>query len=270
MFRIQKISNYGTSTPAVARTLPQGADILTFFNTEDAQKDSCKSVLAELSRHLVRCVEARDRIASEIVEGCNQGLSWQSQGRTVSLPSVPDLHSTAEAFLQSAKMAIRETALLVEPFYGVRHDHRFHKFGSWAKEQFGCDDPLTKAIHGWEPWVKRVVNLRNAVDHPENKLGGKLVVHNFRLVGTREEPQLLKPWWGLSGEAESEVIPDMDSIIEGIIKLGEDILVMLFYKFKSGFPLAIFEIPEDQRDPSCPKRLQVSLASVKQEPSKTL
>ena len=39
----------------------------------------------------------------------------------------------------------------------------------------------------------------------------------------------------------------------------------LFYKLKDDFPLVIREIPVEERDPSCPIRLRVSLAS--QEPT---
>jgi hypothetical protein len=37
VFRIEKVSNYGTSTPAVARTFYRGCEILEFFT--DASKD---------------------------------------------------------------------------------------------------------------------------------------------------------------------------------------------------------------------------------------
>ncbi len=265
MFQCQKVSNYGTSTPAVARTLPQGSDLLGFFNATDAQKDACKDVLMELQRHLVRCVEIKDRIASEIQTGRKSieenGFDFQAHGRAVSLPGVPDLHSNSEAFLQSAKLAIRETARLMTPFYGAEHDHRFHKLAAWSEKQFGAEDNCTKAIRHWEPWVKHIVTMRNAVDHPEDKPGGKLVTHNFRLAGTPEAPMLIEPGWGLSGGSESSIQSDMEAIIEGIIEIGEEMLVGLFYKLKGDFPLAVYEIPQEERDPAFPVRLRVGFAS---------
>jgi len=35
MFQLQKISNYGTTTPAVARTVLQGSELLEFFVVPD-------------------------------------------------------------------------------------------------------------------------------------------------------------------------------------------------------------------------------------------
>lgn len=263
MFRIQKTSNYGTSTPAVARTFLQGCEILGFFRASDAQREEAKGVLHELQRHLVRCVEIRDSIAQEVTTAHEQvktkGLEVQSSGRAVTLPSVPDLQSRGESFLQSAKLAIRETALLVKPFYGQKHDHRYHKVAAWAERQSGSDDNFTQAIKAWEPWVKRVIDMRNAVDHPDDKPGGKLITASFDLGGTPAAPELLDPTWGLLGEPQRPVVAEMDAIIEGIIKLGEEVLAGLFYKLKDNFPLVIYEIPAEERDPNCPMRLRVGL-----------
>src|SRR5258708_27220202 len=264
VFQIQKISNYGTSTPAVARTLLQGSEILGFFAATEAQREEAKATLHELQRHLIRCIEVRDQIKAEVSSAYgeikNKGFDFQSSGRVVTLPSVVDLQSRAESCLQSAKLAIRETAHLVQPFYGAKLDHKFHKFAAWAERQFGQNDMMTQAVRSWEPWVKRIVDMRNAVDHPSDEPGGKkLNTQNFSLTGTRDAPDLGEPTWGLVGEPESPLLSDMTTIIERIIELGEDILAGLFYKLKHNFPLVIYEIPVEQRNPSCPIRLRVAL-----------
>ena len=50
VFQIQKVSNYRTSTPAVARTFYQGCEILGFFAVSDAQREEAKieAKLAEI------------------------------------------------------------------------------------------------------------------------------------------------------------------------------------------------------------------------------
>jgi len=265
VFQLQVLSNYGSSTPAVARTLPQGSDLLSFFNCTDAQKEECKAVLYELSRHLVRCVEVCDRVRNE-VEGsaakiAKDGISTQSSGRVVNLPSVPDLTSQAETFLQSAKLAIRETARLTEPFYKEKRDHKYHNFASWADAQFGIDDLMSRTARGWEPWVNEVVTMRNAVDHPNCGPRGKLIVKNFHLDSGSPTPTIVEPLWNLTGDPEAKILEEMQNIIEGVVRLGEDVLVALFHKFHPQFPLVIYEIPEAERDPAMPKRLRVGLAN---------
>lgn len=261
IFQIQKFSNYGTATQAVARTSVQGCEILRFFAITGKQREEAEMVLHELQRQLVRCVEIRDQIAAVVTsaheEIRNKGFDFQSEGRAVTLPSVIDLQSKAESFLQSAKLAIRETAQLIKPFYGVRLDHRFQKFADWAERQFGTNDVFAQIIRGWELWVKMVVNMRNAVDHPDDEPGKKLITKNFRFYETKDAPVLVDPTWCLLGEPESPVLPDMGAIIDGIIELGEDILAGLFYKLKHDFPLLIYEIPVEKRDPSCPVRFRV-------------
>jgi len=269
VFQIQKTSNLGTSTPAVARTFYQGCEIIRFFAVADAQREEAKGVLQELQRHLVRCVEIRDQIATQVAsaheEVGTKGLDFHSGGQAVTLPSVPDLQSKAESFLQSAKLAIREAARLTQPFYRTKLDHRFHKFVAWAEGQFGPDDRFTKAVKSWEPWVKRLVDMRNAVDHPADEPGQKLITQNFKLSGMPDAPALADPTWGLLGEPQRPILRELSEIIDRIIELGEQVLTELFYKLKDDFPLVIREIPIEERDPSCPTRLRVSLAS--QEPT---
>jgi hypothetical protein len=265
MFQLQKISNYGTTTPAVARTVLQGTELLEFFVVPDEQREGCKAVLFELMRHILRCVEIRDRISAEVAEGKTSvektGFQFHSQGRSVSLPGIADLHSNSEAFLQSAKLAIRETAQLVKPFYAVQHDQRFHKFASWSAARFGMDDQFTQIITQWEPWVKQIVDMRNAVDHPAEKLGGRLVTHNFQMTNISGKPSLMEPAWGVSSGPDSPMVADMEAIIEGTIELGEELLVGLLYKFKGGLPIVVYEVPMKERDPSCPMRFRVGLSA---------
>jgi hypothetical protein len=260
-FQIQQTSKYGTSTPVVARTFYQGCEILRFFNVSEAQREEAKGVLQELQRQLVRCVEICDSITQELVTAHEEvkakGFEFQSSSRAVTMPSVPDLQSQADSFLQSAKLATRETALLVKPFYGEKHDHRYHKLSDWAEKQFGPDDKFTQVIKHWEPWVKTIVDMRNAVDHPNDRPGGKLLTENFRLGGTPTAPLLIDPTWGLSGQLQQPIVTDMNEVIEGVIQLGEEVLVCLFYKLKGNLSAVIRQIPAERRDPICPVRLRV-------------
>src|SRR5216683_4551788 len=261
VFRIQQVSNYGTSTPAVARTFYQGCEVLGFFAVSGEQREAAKGVLLELQRHLVRCVEIRDAIASEVASAHKEieskGFQFQSGSRVVTLPSVVDLQSKAESCLQSAKLAIGQTALLVKPFYGQRLDHRFQRFAALAAKQFGADDSFTLMVREREPWVRNVVEMRNAVDHPDDGPGQRLVTQNFNLGWVGDRPGLVDPTWGLSGQLQTAIIEGMSAMIEGIIELGEEVLAALFSKLKGGFPLMIYEIPVDKRDPTCPVRLHV-------------
>ncbi|MFZ3289158.1 MAG: hypothetical protein WA191_20240 [Telluria sp.] len=143
MFKFQKLSNFGTSTPAVARTVLQAKPIIDFFHCPDAQKEQVLEKFFDLQRHLLKCVEIRESVAAEMAEERNRFLARphaapQSRG-VITLPGVGDLQSKAEGFLQSAKLAIAATGNLTQPLYGKGFVHHFHKFEEWARTTFGDD-----------------------------------------------------------------------------------------------------------------------------------
>ncbi|MBK1891093.1 hypothetical protein Undi14_13710 [Undibacterium sp. 14-3-2] len=260
MFRLQKISNFGTSTPAVARTALQGRELLQFLSCPEPQKEAAIAVLFELQRHLVKCVEICDPLVGEVAAGRaeieSHGFKQAGRG-AISLPGVSDLQSKSETFLQSAKLAIAETGNLVKPFYGVGFGHKYQKFSAWSKTKFGVSDDFAMMVESWEPYVKRIVEMRNAVDHPSESPRGRLVTTNFSITHDVTGDALVDPHWGLTGEPLKPVLTDFEAIIEKTIILGENVLVGLFYKLKGNAPFEIREIPIHQRDPANPRRLTV-------------
>lgn len=264
MFQFQVLSKHGASRPSVARTLPQGCDLLEFFVCDEAMKEGCKKSLYELSRLVSRCVEAYEPVEREVAKNAAllmaRGPTTYVQGNAIHLPGVPDLASLAENFWQSAKLAIAETARLVHPFYGVAYDHKYHLLANWAEKKFGKEDVLATTVRHWEPWVKEVVTWRNAVDHPKEVPGGKLETKNFHLASGSSELKVLDPLWNLNGSPERPIAEHMAEVIEGLLRLGEEVMVALFEHFRSSLSIVIVEIPENERDPLFPKRLRVTLA----------
>jgi hypothetical protein len=110
----------------------------------------------------------------------------------------------------------------------------------------------------WEPWVKNIFYMSIAVDHPDDGPGRRLVTQNFNLGWVGDRPGLIDPTWGLSDQPQTRIVDDMSAVIEGTIELGEVVLAALFSKLKIDFPLMIYEIPVDKRDPTCPIRLHVN------------
>lgn len=261
MFTLQKHSNYGTSTPAVARTAIQGRDILQFIACSDTEKECAQAVLFDLQRHLLKCIEIHDDLATEIAKGHSEFSTRGTTARPVShvlLPGAGDLQSRAESFLQSAKLALAATGNIFEPFYGQKFGHKYNQICPWADKKFGVNDQFATVLRSWAPFATRIVNMRNCVEHPNTKPGAPLVIANFTFGVTSE---LIDPSWGLTGEPLQPMLPDFTSIIEQTIRLGEDVLVGIFYKLRPSDLLEIEEILSDQRDPACPKRLRVGLPS---------
>lgn len=262
MFIPQKHSNYGSSTPVVARTVLQGREVLQFIGRAETEKESALSVLLELQRHLLKCVEIRDDLASEVAKGQSEflegGMATRSIQHIVS-PGVGDLHSKAESFLQSAKLAIAATGNLIAPFYEHEYGYKYNKICLWADKEFGIDDAFSTVLRSWKPFVGRIVNMRNCVEHPKSGPGARLIVANFTLANRSATFGLVDPAWGLTGESPHPILPSFETIIEQTICLGENVLAGIFYKLRASVLVVLEEIPLDQRDEACPKRLRVSV-----------
>jgi hypothetical protein len=261
MFTLQKHSNYGTSTPAVARTAIQGRDILQFIACADSAREHALAILLDLQRHLLKCVEIHDALATEITKGHSEFSSRGTGTRPAShilSPGAGDLQSRAESFLQSAKLALAATGNIFEPFYGQQFGHKYNRICAWADKEFGVNDQFATVLRSWAAFAERIVKMRNCVDHPDTAPGAPLIVANFTL-GVMSP--LIDPSWGLTGEPLQPMLSDFTNIIEQTTRLGEDTLVGIFNKLRLSDLLEIEEIPSDQRDPACPKRLRVGLPS---------
>jgi hypothetical protein len=218
-------------------------------------------VLFDLQRHLLKCVEIYDDLATEIANSHSEFSTRGTTARPVShvlLPGVGDLQSRAESFLQSAKLALAATGNIFEPFYGQKFNHKYNRICPWADKEFGVNDQFAIVLRSWEPFAKRIVNMRNCVDHPDTEPGAPLIIANFTRGVTSE---LIDPSWSLTGEPLQPILPDFTNIIEQATCLGEDVLVGIFYKLRPNNLLKIEEIPPEQRDPACPKKLRVGLPS---------
>jgi len=260
VFQLQQLSKYGSSTPAIARTFFQGSKLLDPFRLSDSIKDQVRQALFDFQLRVIRCVEICDDVRFKVEDGKDPakggGLQMQS-GHVAKLPSVPDVETLAESYLQAAKLSVAYAIRIINPFFSTDFDHRLHQVVNWAKETFGEEDPLYEVTAAWQPFVKRVVDMRNAVDHPMDKPGGRLHISNFRLQFVDSNPILVEPSWNLTGENALPIVTEMQRANDALILLGEDLLVTSLLKSEPNSPLYIYEIPESERDAALPLRLRV-------------
>lgn len=267
-WQLMQTSAYGTSTPAVARTIIQGKDILDCFAVTQEKKVAALHILFEIHKKLLRCVPIQEELAAAAAaarEGIKTGkLSFESNARVYRPPSVPDLETKAESFLQGAKLVIATTTKLIEPFYGRDFGHKLHKLRAWAVSEFGETHKLVQFANEWEPWISEVLDMRNAVDHPSSGYRKKLHVANFQVQDADGQVTLHAPRWWLEGEPPMYMSEGMTHALETLIRFQEDLLAILFHlQTAEKFPfLQLMEISEDKRDPKCPIRLSVQAPTI--------
>lgn len=262
-FVLSKTLDHGTSNPIVARTLPQWGELFNFYEISKKQRDDLSTVLHEgVMVRLLACYDIAYEICAkeaEIFEEFQQrGLEQQAGGRVVHLPQIIGLKEKAETFLYQSKSTLRDFAQIFNILFNTTFDEcRYDKISTWSENELGADADLSRLLTQDQEWIKQVVKMRNAVEHPGG-YSGHLHIHNCQLAQNQNEEKttLVPPTWHLNEDGPSSITKDMQTNILNILAFTEDVLVVALENFKNNFPILIAEIPETERDPKFPKRLR--------------
>ena len=254
-FTAQPVLSKGTSTPGVTRTVLQARGLLDAFPITASRKGEILDVSMTLMKHLVACEEIRERLSVQVAAGrtaIDEGRISVERERFLQLPGVMNLESEAEAFLHNAKLGLADVGRLVGTLHGQTFNHKFQKIRSWLRIKYGQDDSLLALLTDDAPWIERVINMRNVVEHPDDP-AGPLIVKNFHTV--RQQPlTIASPAWALGTESPVDMTEDMERISEQVLTLYEAVLVDGVIRSAPNSPFTIVEIPEAERDPVMPIR----------------
>lgn len=269
-FQLVKISDQGTANPIVARLTVQTSELIKFCPRGD---DFHKSVLSlfhdHVQKNLLECDQIAQDISREVIEIAaelgDKGLKTQAEGRVIEVPHISRLIPRVEQFLYCAKSALRDLAKIFDLFFEKKFDAaRYDKIIEWANSEFGEDSELVGILkQDHEVWIKKLVAMRNAVEHPGG-YSGHLHIHNISLVSPDhpQYPILEAPRWNLNNEAEEPLVESLLTATSNMLEFSEEVLAICITM--SGLPdmVGFAEIPEDKRDPSCPIRLRAVLKNV--------
>lgn len=262
-WQLQQKSNYGTSTPAVARTFLQDAEILKFFKITDAQRDNALESSLAMKRHLLRCVECCNQVSEAVLKAdsalASGELVLDPNSKIFRPPVVPDLEIKAESFLQAAKLAIAEATNITGPILGESFGHRLNQMEKWCIKRYGKKHSLVEFSSSWQPMVKMLLAMRDAVEHPKPGARGRLHIRNFYVHLYAGEANIQIPSWWLEGEKPTAMHIDMLAYIDAILELHESLVGILFEMFKVMPLLMLVEVPNEQRTPSNPARFRVAI-----------
>ena len=260
----KQICDVGASNPIMARLFIQTYNLIAPFSLSQKQKDDIQCILGEkVGFKLVKCEKIYIKINEEIDKVNDMDFGKQLQNNSIEVPYIIGLEQECSDFLYQAKLALRDLCKLFNVFYKVEYkgkeyrDSNFSKYRCWACEFFGKDDVLCNGIEKEESWIKRVIDMRNAIEHPNEN--NELTIQNIELINTDKEPYFKEPKWYLSGENESPVLSDMKVIIENILSFSEELLVALLSKLETSFPIVFTELPIEKRDKSCPIRIKTAI-----------
>jgi hypothetical protein len=269
-FEIRKISDVGTRHPVVARLGVQASELIKWIDIEDDKRRETVGLFARtLTERLLRCHQFRDDLVNRINASVEGKQPIQSENRIQEVPQVIGLKGIAEGFLYETKNYLRDLIDLFRITYGCKLTDASaftnlkgvgdSEIVTWAASTFGQDSDLTKLLRTEQAWVAEPIRMRNAVEHPGG-FSGTLTLHNIRIDPNKAD-SYIPPTWARTGRPDSSIVNDMDCCLDNMLTLAEDLLIgVMLDKSKSRNLIAVYEIPSEDRDPSCPIRLRVGLS----------
>jgi len=258
--KVMKVLGKGTTNHIVARTTVQISELLTPYPIPETDRQRILSIFASLMRRLLRMQEIGaslnndyDRIRALVRE---RGLNKLGE-ESVEIPQIIELEAKAEGYLQAAKLALIDCGSLFEPLYGQTFDYRFDKIVSWLTQEMGESHEFVEHLRKHHKWIKQTIDMRNALEHPKDKPGGRLIIRNIDIQIKESALLGTDPSWCLIGEEPSSIIRDTRVLLENTLRLSEEILVSSLELLYPATAIVAVEIPENARDPNTPVRFRL-------------
>lgn len=254
----QEEHNRGSSDPIVARTVLQAGKIVPLYGFNKEKEQGIICVFNKLRRHLHQCDDLSHKIVLEIkdkTDSLQKNLADNKQQNTLHLPAAENLTNDIETFLYHAKLAFRELKDLFFFALGKKFKPttQYNHIANWAEKRFGANNSLSRSLRQNCGWIQKVIDSRNAVEHPENHT---LVIRNFHV----ENGGIIRPpSWSLDGEPPHAILNDLEILTTNILEFSETLLIYCLRNKKDIHPIIIAEIPPKNRNSDVPVRFIATL-----------
>ncbi|MBX3308048.1 MAG: hypothetical protein KF751_18540 [Nitrospira sp.] len=221
---VQEEHHKGSVDPYVARTTMQAGYLASHFQLGEEKERGILSVFDKYRRHLHQCHDISERIAQEIerhFQALKASLENQQASAVLRIPSVRNLTNDVETFLYHAKLAFRELKGLFlftqDKQFGERTQYKH--IADWSEKRFGENNPMSKWLRTNCDWIQKLIDSRNAVEHPEKSF---LAIKNFHVD---ERGNISAPSWALNNEVPTSLVKDMEVIPVNMLEYAEVLLV---------------------------------------------
>lgn len=256
---VEEEHNRGSGDPFVARTTMQAGDIVKLYQLGKEREIAAVGVYDTYRRHLHQCSDIAKRLITEIEQKENilkTHLEERKNGDVLRLPAAHNLSNDVETFLYHAKLGFRD----IKDIFQHTLDKKFKAttqykhVASWAAKRFGEGNVLTRFLEENCGWIQKVIDSRNAVEHPDSHT---LEIQNFH---TTKDARIFGPTWSLDGEDPKAIYPDMKVLPVNMLEFSELLLLYCLSNVKDISPIIIAEIPIEKRQQEAPKRFIATLA----------
>ncbi|MNG99612.1 hypothetical protein D3C79_587860 [compost metagenome] len=268
----EKIAEHGAASPYVARIFLQSKRIIDQAFHEDSIKSELHKQVWILTEQLLNCAQFEFNIRNQlddVLHQCNIIIEQNKGNRTIPpLAKVKNLENDAKSFLLTGKQFLIDCFKLLKVFtdlpIGARNEAHFNTHQEWLKQNRPELDTLNSTISSDLPWIRRLSECRNAVEHPGP--GQLLTIENTKLhPGNKFSP----PTWSYDltnklgvNESNVPIYQELDAYLNNMFCFLEDILLICLSKQleKDGM-LSIYQHNEADIDPSFPIKYYASLSA---------
>lgn len=267
-FIIQKISNYGTSHPVVARLMCQTMELLKWTTLDQKSRDDAATIYVGLKDRLLKCLEVLGRLQESFNDALKVAREQQevNAGKVNALPFLIGLEGETDTFLYETKNFLRDSVRVLNVFYGTNFSDASEWFDSkgktagkiseWMKKTFGENDYFVKMMFEDAFWIEELIRKRNAVEHPGGH-NGTLHRKNFA-VG--KDGKLIPPIWYRDTNEPTQILSDIEVYCHNLLTFAEELITVGCIVRNFNSPLVtLVEIPETDRRKECPERFRVTL-----------
>jgi hypothetical protein len=252
-FVVSAVENIGCSHWIVARVLLQGYEMLNSCSVSQEEKTAICKQLYKCRESLVRCESVAVRVAARVdaIEKLVQQAGENVlRGRVLTnFPQVENLELDCTTFLSEANRAIKAISGLPRLLLRLeKTDNNFDHLLNRLKHKVGANETPTRFIESVAPNARRLVDMRNSLEHPEGKK--KTLIKNFHLA---PDGKMCTPIWSLSCDSPAPIGEDMHRAIEFLVSTAEKLLIeLIVFRERDRFEYVVQEIVSEQIDQSFP------------------
>jgi len=244
---VQLTLSAGSDSDLVARTLLTADELFpkAYFAQEIRQE--IVLVTVELTKNLLSAQEITDALRARVDE-LSQPV--EVKNRAATLPAAGSLEQRVNAFIQAAHSVIQQLYDLPRSFIKFPPKGWPDNFTEALQSKFGDEHEFTRFARSTAPFIKFLRNARHCVEHRRGDQ--RIDARDFHLT---KDGRLNRPTVAIVHSATpldaTDLVEFMTSMLDQLIDVTEAMLAHVADASRpeslAGFPLAIAEIPADQR-----------------------
>jgi len=192
-FKIQKVSNIGTSNTIMSALTIGMFDLIDFAEITKEEKDIIKKTNLNIAKHLTKAEKIAIKICSAIENKYKSieknGIETQSNDRCVTIPNIECLDDVRD-FLKYGKQALQEMVQIFNIFLNTAGSlPKYNILLQEIKKQMGENDPIYITLkNDHDSWLKYFLDLRSAEEHPTTMVPkGKEFYYDFDINWSEED-----------------------------------------------------------------------------------